>query len=182
MTGIVVLLICVSIAIVAAIIYAIQPTHEVAGAAGLERFGPVTYIRLRKTTVDPSEETIAVQNNTFQIGELIIRTAQDRILTRDDIKEIKFNGVLSEHYAQYFSPWNLVDGDNKIFASTEGPAELHEYVIVLNRPTVLRSITVENRHDCCQGRLDGTVLELLNEQGTALLWLMLTAEQTQLIE
>jgi hypothetical protein len=147
----------------------------------LEDLGPIAGMRLSKTTIAPSQEILNNQNNTFQVGEIIIRDKTGRLLTRQDFKEATFNGQLREHYAQYFSPWNMFDGDNKTFASTDGPLELHQYNIVFNQPTIVRDIVIENRQDCCQGRLEGVQLELYNEKNEVVYRHVLTADMQQVI-
>lgn len=177
----IVVIVILCIVVVAAVIVVVTPgltfVAETNGVVGLERLGPIAGIRLSK--INAQAGATETQNETFQVGELVVTNKNGRRLTRQDFKEITFNGQLRDHYAQHFSPWNMVDGDLATFSHTDGALALHQYNIILNHPTLLRNIIVENRYDCCQGRLDGVVLELYNEKNEVVYRQVLTAAQKQ---
>lgn len=142
----------------AAMHYTIAP-----GTVNLANFGQIAAIKFVKTSENLTQQDIDVQNNTFQIGEVRVQSSTGQPVR---IANAAFDMAVSEHYAQYFGALNIADSDDKSFASSEGPSEVHTLTMTLAEPTVLGGITVVNRVDCCWDRLAGVVVQLVDSWGT----------------
>lgn len=83
-----------------------------------------------------------------------------KILTRDDIKNISQS---SSAYGGAYPASNLIDGNLNNFNHTE--AGSNEWVLVeLNQIRKIKDIKIINRRDCCQNRIVGAVLTVLDDK------------------
>lgn len=149
-----------------------------AEAKGLAKLGKIAKITFTKTTPNATEDDVARQQNTFQINELFIYDNTPAMLKRADFESVAFNMVTNEHYEKYFNAWNVIDGDNETFASSEGPEVSHILTMKLKTPTVLSKVEILNRK-LYEARLTGTVLRLYDTAGKVVYEKILEPKLTQ---
>jgi hypothetical protein len=143
---------------------------------------------------------------TLQIGEMIAKTKEGKSLAASDysVAEYRVNGLPYTQLAadkttaaNVFPASYSIDGNNNTYAQTSNePTEVynkgtskdlfnekhqHSIYYKLATPVALSSVTVINRHDCCQHRLNGVSLILRDSSNNVLLTKVLTGEQTQTV-
>ncbi len=110
---------------------------------------------------------------TFQIAEIKAYSAS-RLLTQSDYESATYEG-------SDLSAWpamNALDGDYSTFTHTIGENPRQSLILTLKEPQLLSGIDIINRADCCQERLNGALLLLLDTNNTPFYTRQLTGEQT----
>lgn len=136
------------------------------------------YVVITKDTSNITSDTPPVGENsdwrTFQVGEVKIYDADDNQLK---ISAAEMTHTPSGYGASYVAAL-AYDGNAGTFAHTDGPTHIHELKLTVPVSKVAK-VAVYNRQDCCQHRLSGAVLSLLDESGAVLFMKNLDASQVQ---
>jgi len=120
------------------------------------------YVQLKQTVAydADAEGNEDDQNKIINISEVEVYDENDTLISGG--QTVTGSSVFDEHgYA------NLVDGNKKNFAHTKGRTET-EYdsmKIDLGATKKIKKIVVTNRKDCCQNRIDGLTIEILDSSG-----------------
>jgi len=75
------------------------------------------------------------------------------------------DGVIHEHTTRYGSDL-AIDNDGETFASTQATANAW-FKVILDKEIPILKIIVVNRVDCCQDRIVGSIIEIVNEKNTS---------------
>jgi hypothetical protein len=114
---------------------------------------------------------------TFQIGEVKVYDAANRLLTAGDFSRAEYNTPAYDNNSYPAS--NAYDGDPGSFIHTGGQDAIHQMTLTLKDPINISHVQVLNRADCCQRRLAGTVCELKRADGSVVASFTLTPDQIQ---
>lgn len=95
---------------------------------------------------------------TFQVAE-VFAYSNGKKLSASDYSDARLSSTLNngnEYPASY-----AIDNDSTTFSHT-GNYAIGSLTLTLKKPTVITRVEVLNRQDCCQGRLEGARLSLID--------------------
>ena len=142
----------------------------------------IKIIEIEKNTINKPDVPPPGENDgwrTFQVGEVRVFTESGE-LSRADFESAIYVPSGGD-YATMFSPFNAIDGDLNTFSHTSFNLPIHQLILTLKAPQKISRIEVHNRADCCQHRLDGSVLRIRDLNGTVVKQFALNANQIQVI-
>jgi hypothetical protein len=133
----------------------------------------VKTIEIVRDTTNTHDPTNGQDPNwrTFQIGEVQVIDETGERLNSTAFSSVKLN---THNFG--FPELNVLDNNPATFTHSSGSGAVHQLTLTLKNPTTVRRVTVFNRQDCCQSRLNGAVLTLRNEHGVVLKQLPLGSE------
>ena len=117
---------------------------------------------------------------TFNVAEIVVNVSEGtgtRPLTADDYSSsVCDDGSDTGLYCKDHPASNAIDGKNNNFAHTGRNSP--RLLFVLKVPKKVVNVTVYNRADCCQNRLVGVKLSLLNSTDVPIKECILNADAT----
>jgi hypothetical protein len=151
-------------------------TGEVAGTGNVS-VPRVKTIRIEKITSNDMSQPSGENNDwkTFQIGEVIAFSNGEQ-LKKEDYASAKYN--MNSGYTLGYPALNAYDGNLNTHTHTDGSGLLHQLDLKLNEPKVITKVDVYNRHDCCQSRLNGSHVILLDNNNQEIARFELTGQRT----
>lgn len=140
----------------------------------------VDEIRFTKDTTGKTNPGDNADWRTFQIGEIAAIDAAGKTLSAADYASAEYDADTrrTRPAPDWDKPTNAYDGDPKTITHTSGQQPVHRLSLKLKQPTVITSLRILNRVDCCQARLAGVLCEMLMS-GKVVHSFTLTSEQIQ---